>query len=136
VGGYEMIVVDTHIILWNALKPELLSGKAEKAILAANNSDGIIFCEISLWEIAMLMHKERLSIDIEYTEFIQLIIESNKYVFRGITPEIAWLSTGLFSDNNKDPADRIIAATSIIENANLVTADNELRQSKKVATIW
>jgi len=84
----------------------------------------------------MLMHKERLSIDIEYTEFILLILESNKYVFRGITPEIAWLSTGLFSDNNKDPVDRIIAATSIIENANLVTADNELRQSKKVATIW
>jgi len=131
-----MIVVDTHIIIWNALKPEMLSGKAEKAISAANNSDGIIFCEISLWEIAMLMHKERLSIDIEYTEFILLILESNKYVFRGTTPEIAWLSTGLFSDNNKDPADRIIAATSIIENANLVTADNELRQSKKVATIW
>jgi len=131
-----MIVVDTHIIIWNALKPEMLSGKAEKAISAANNSDGIIFCEISLWEIAMLMHKERLSIDIEYTEFIQLILESNKYVFRGITPEIAWLSTGFFSDNNKDPADRIIAATSIIENANLVTADNELRQSKKVATLW
>jgi len=131
-----MIVVDTHIIIWNALKPEMLSGKAEKAISAANNSDGIIFCEISLWEIAMLMHKERLSIDIEYTEFIQLILESNKYVFRGITPEIAWLSTGLFSDNNKDPADRIITATSIIENANLVTADNELRKSKKVATIW
>jgi len=131
-----MIVVDTHIIIWNALKPEMLSGKAEKAISAANNSDGIIFCEISLWEIAMLMHKERLSIDIEYTEFIQLILESNKYVFRGITPEIAWLSTALFSDNNKDPADRIIAATSIIENANLVTADNGLRRSKKVATIW
>ena len=131
-----MIVVDTHIIIWNALKPEMLSGKAEKAISAANNSDGIIFCEISLWEIAMLMQKERLSIDIEYTEFIQLILESNKYVFRGITPEIAWLSTGLFSDNNKDPADRIIAATSIIENASLVTADKELRKSKKVATIW
>ncbi len=131
-----MIVVDTHIIIWNALKPEMLSGKAEKAISAANNSDGIIFCEISLWEIAMLMHKGRLSIDIEYTEFIQLILESNKYVFRGITPEIAWLSTDLFSDNNKDPADRIIAATSIIENAKLVTADKEIRQSEKVATIW
>jgi PIN domain nuclease of toxin-antitoxin system len=92
-----MIVVDTHIIIWNALKPEMLSGKAEKAISAANNSDGIIFCEISLWEIAMLMQKERLSIDIEYTEFIQLILESNKYVFRGITPEIAWLSTGFMA---------------------------------------
>ena len=131
-----MIVVDTHIIIWNALKPEMLSGKAEKAISAANNSDGIIFCEISLWEIAMLMHKGRLSIDIAYAEFIQLIVESNKYVFQGITPEIAWLSTDLFSDIEKDPVDRIIAATSIIENADLVTADKELRQSKEVATIW
>jgi len=131
-----MIVVDTHIIIWNALKPEMLSKKAEKAISAANNSDGIIFCEISLWEIAMLMHKGRLSIDVEYLEFIKLILESNEYVFLGITPEIAELSTDLFSDNNKDPADRIIAATSIIENAELVTADKKLRQSKKVATIW
>ncbi|MDF1593984.1 MAG: type II toxin-antitoxin system VapC family toxin [Desulfobacterales bacterium] len=131
-----MIVVDTHIIIWNALKPEMLSEKAEEAISAANNSDGIIFCEISLWEIAMLMHKGRLRIDIEYLKFIKLILESNKYVFRGITPEIAELSTDLFSDNNKDPADRIIAATSIIENAKLVTVDKKLRQSIKVATIW
>jgi PIN domain nuclease of toxin-antitoxin system len=136
VGGYEVIVVDTHIIIWNALKPERLSRKAEQAISASNNSDGIIFCEISLWEIAMLMHKGRLSIDIEYLEFIKLILESNKYIFLGITPEIAGLSTDLFSDNNKDPADRIIAATSIIENAKLFTADKKLRQSKKVATIW
>jgi PIN domain nuclease of toxin-antitoxin system len=131
-----MIVADTHIIIWNALKPEMLSRKAEKAILAANNSDGIIFCDISLWEIAMLMHKGRLSIDVEYLEFIKLILESNNYVYRGITPEIARLSAELFSDNNKDPADRIIAATSIIENAKLVTADKKLRQSGKVTTIW
>ncbi|MBW2251281.1 MAG: type II toxin-antitoxin system VapC family toxin [Deltaproteobacteria bacterium] len=131
-----MIVVDTHIILWNALKPEMLSRKAKKAISAANNSDGIIFCDISLWEIAMLMHKGRLSIDVEYLEFIKLVSESNNYVYRGITPEIARLSAKLFSDNNKDPADRIIAATSIIENAKLVTADKKLRQSRKVTTIW
>jgi len=131
-----MIVVDTHIIIWKALKPEMLSPRAEKAISAANNSDGIIFCDISLWEIAMLMHKGRLNIDIEYLEFIKLVLESNNYVYRGITPEIAGLSARLFSDNNKDPADRIIAATSIIENAKLVTADKKLRQSKKVTTIW
>jgi len=131
-----MIVADTHIIIWNALKPEMLSRKAEKAISAANKSDGIIFCDISLWEIAMLMHKGRLSIDVEYLEFIKLILESNNFVYRGITPEIARLSANLFSDNNKDPADRIIAATSIIENAKLVTADKKLRQSGKVTTIW
>ena len=131
-----MIVVDTHIIIWNALKPEMLSRKAEKAISAANNSDGIIFCDISLWEIAMLMYKGRLSIAVEYLKFIELILESDKYIIRGITPEIAGLSARLYSDHNKDPADRIIAATSIIENAKLVTADKKLRQSKKVTTIW
>ena len=118
------------------MKPEMLSKKAEKAISEANDLDGIIFCEISLWEIAMLMHKRRFSIDIKYQEFIKLILESNKYVFYGITPEIAELSTDLFSAINKDPADRIIAATSIIEKAKLVTADKKLRGSKKVSTIW
>jgi PIN domain nuclease of toxin-antitoxin system len=131
-----MIVADTHIIIWNALKPEMLSRRAEKAISAANNSDGIICCDISLWEIAMLMHKGRLNIDVEYLEFIKLVLESSNYVYRGITPGIAELSAKLFSDNVKDPADRIIGATSIIENAKLVTADKKLRQSKKLTTIW
>jgi len=131
-----MIVADTHVIIWNALKPKMLSKKAKKEILAANDSDGIIFCEISLWEIAMLMHKGRLSIDAKYLDFITLVLESNRYVLRGITPEIAELSTKLFHDDNKDPADRIIAATSIVENAKLLTADKKLWQSKKVVTIW
>ncbi|MBW2194410.1 MAG: type II toxin-antitoxin system VapC family toxin, partial [Deltaproteobacteria bacterium] len=94
------------------------------------------FCEICLWEIAMLIKKERLRIDVGYQEFIRLVSESNKYVFRGITPEIAELSTDLLSGSNKDPADSIIAATSIVEKATLVTADNKLRQSKRITTIW
>ncbi|CAB1079053.1 hypothetical protein D1AOALGA4SA_6769 [Olavius algarvensis Delta 1 endosymbiont] len=58
------------------------------------------------------------------------------YIFKGINPQIAELSTELFSTTNKDPADRIISATAVIENANLVTSDKILRRSKKVQTIW
>jgi len=79
----------------------------------------------------MLIHKGRLSIDVRISGIHKLILESNEYILLGITPEIAELSTDLFSDNNKDPADRIIAATSIIENAKLITADKKLRQSPK-----
>lgn len=131
-----MIVADTHIIIWNALKPERLSQKANEAISSANKEEGIIFCEISLWEIAMLIKKGRVSIEIGYQEFIKLVLESNNYVLRGITPEIAELSAQLLPHINGDPADRIIAATSIIENAKLVTADKKLRQSRKIVTIW
>ncbi len=72
-----MIVADTHIIIWDALKPALLSAKAKKAIAKANNEDGIIFCEISLWEIAMLMKKGRFLVDAGYREFIRLVSFSN-----------------------------------------------------------
>mgnify|MGYP001818995042 FL=1 len=131
-----MIVADTQVIIWDALKPELLSPRAKKAIREANRLDGIIFCEISLWEIAMLMKKRRLSVDVNYQEFIRLVSDSNNYIFKGISPQIAELSTHLFSTTNKDPADRIISATAIIERANLVTSDKILRRSKKIHTIW
>ena len=131
-----MIVADTHVIIWDALKPDLLSPSAKNAIVEANRLDGIIFCEISLWEIAMLMKKKRLSVDVSYQKFIRLVSESNNYIFKGINPKIAELSTQLFSTTNKDPADRIISATAIIEKANLVTSNKILRRSKMIQTIW
>jgi len=131
-----MITIDTHVILWDALKPNMLTSKARKAIEVANRSDGIIFCEISLWEIAMLISKRRIEIEASFPEFINLVKAANHYVFYGITPEIAERSTQLPAELNLDPVDRIIAATSIITNTRLVTADRNLRRSKKIKTIW
>jgi PIN domain nuclease of toxin-antitoxin system len=131
-----MITVDTHIIIWGALKPELLSKKAKRALDKANETTGIIFCEISLWEIAMLIKKKRLAIDVSYLEFINLLKVSNNYVFKGISPEIAELSTNLPTAINQDPADRIICATSIITNTHLVTSDRNLIKSAEIKTIW
>jgi PIN domain nuclease of toxin-antitoxin system len=42
-GVAVMIVLDTHIIVWDALNPEKLSEKAKEAIYRANEEDGIIF---------------------------------------------------------------------------------------------
>ena len=131
-----MIVVDTHVVVWDALKPEKLSRRAKKAIAEANEGDGIIFCDISLWEIAMLMHKGRISVDIDYLQFIKLVFDSNNYILKSISPEIADLSSRLFQNVNKDPADRIIAATAIFNNLELITYDKSMRQSRKVKTIW
>ena len=131
-----MITVDTHVIIWDALSPALLSKAARKAIDRANETDGIIFCEISLWEIAMLMKKKRLVIDISYIEFINLIKASNYYVFKGLSPEAADLSANLPPEISEDPADRIICATSIVNKSNLVTANKNLRKARTVSTIW
>jgi len=131
-----MIVADTHVIIWGALKPELLSPAARDAIARANDEDGIIFCEISLWEIAMLIQKKRLQLAVNYQAFIKLILQSNNYILQGITPEIAELSTLFPSMVNKDPADRLIAATAMAKKVVLVTADKNLRQAESVTTLW
>ncbi|NHQ61237.1 type II toxin-antitoxin system VapC family toxin [Chlorobium sp. BLA1] len=136
-GGREgVITVDTHIILWDALQPELLSNKAKSALQKANDSDGILFCSISLWEIAMLMKKKRVEIDLSYVELIDLLKAANNYVFQEITPEIAQLSATLPASINSDPADRIISASSLVTQTPLVTADRNLRAASMLHTIW
>ncbi len=131
-----MITLDTHVIIWDALKPEKISRRARRMIDQANEVGEIFIADISLWEIAMLMHKNRLVIDTSFTEFIQLIRAANQYTFASISPEIADLSVSIGSSLNLDPADRLICATSIVKGAPLITADSNLRSSKFVKTIW
>ncbi len=69
-------------------------------------------------------------------EFIDLILQSNNYILKGITPEIADISVNMPEYINQDPADGIICATSLVYKAPLVTADKNLLLAKDIITIW
>ena len=112
--------------------PEELSRRAKKAI----DSNELIISDISLWEIAMLIKSRRIQIDSTYKEYIALVLNSFDLAIKPITPEISDLAVNFNTSVNKDPADRIISATSIIEKAPLVTRDVNLRKSRTVSTIW
>lgn len=131
-----MIAVDTHILIWDALSPERLSSAAVDAITTANKTDGIIVADISLWEISMLIQKERVQVSADCLSFLNLIVQANQIHVRAITPRIATLSTLLLSTINADPADRLIVATALTEHVSLVTADKNLRNSDEIVTIW
>ena len=53
-----------------------------------------------------------------------------------LTPLIAVKATQLGNHFPGDPADRVIAATSIVESAPLVTKDSRVHASGAVAVIW
>jgi PIN domain nuclease of toxin-antitoxin system len=129
-----MIVLDTCAIIWDALDPSRLTPKAEKAI--AQNADELVICDISIWEIAMLIKRKRLVIDLDTSGFINLLLQSRNFRIQEITPEIAELSVNFSSEVNNDPADRLIAATSILRSAPIVTADRNLRKATVIETIW
>lgn len=131
-----MIVIDTHVIIWDALRPGMVSEKARDAIRAANKGDGILFSEISLFEIGLLMREGALSVSVSYREFIDLVLNSNQYVLSRITPEVADTASRLPGMNGIDLVDRIICATAIHHGAALITADRHLIGSEYVRTIW
>jgi len=131
-----MILLDTHILIWDALVPERLSTKAKQAIAQANQTDGMLIADITLWEIAMLIQKRQVQIDTDCQSFIQLLLQANRIDVRSISPKIAALSVQLSNSINKDPADRLIVATAVVENVSLVTADRDLRSATQIATIW
>ena len=129
-----MILLDTCAIIWDALDAGKLSPDAKNSI-ELNHSE-LIICDISIWEIAMLIKRKRLVLDATASGFINLLLQSRNYFIQEITPEIAELSVNFGSEINNDPADRLIAATSILGNAPIVTADENLRGATMVETIW
>ncbi len=131
-----MIVLDTHVLIWDALTPERLSEPARTAIAQANQSDGVIICDISVWEIALLLQKGRLQVQTDPLTFINLVLQANKARVQAITPFIAILATQFPAQINQDPADRLIAATTLAEHATLVTADRNLQAANLIPTLW
>ncbi len=129
-----MIVLDTCAIIWDALETSELSPLATKAIKDAKNE--LIICDISFWEISMLIKRKRLEVGDTASSFIKILLQSRSFHIQEITPEIAELSVNLGAEINNDPADRLIAATSILRNAPVVTADQNLRDATLLETIW
>lgn len=131
-----MILMDSCAIIWDALEPSKLSEKALSAIEKADKHNALIISDISIWEISMLIKKRRLEIDSTAANFLNLFLQTRSISIQSISPEIAELSVNFGSEINNDPADRIIAATSVVHNAQLVTADENLRASELLDTIW
>ena len=84
----------------------------------------------------MEIKRKRLEVDDTVSGFISLLLQSRNFHIQEITPEIAGLSVNLGPEINSDPADRLIAATSILKNAPIITADQNLIQATLVETIW
>ncbi len=130
-----MIVLDTHALVYDALDPARLTVRARKAIDHATENRELACSDISLWEIAMLIARERLDPGMDPRQFLDDVITLRRIEVLPITPAIAVLSqSDTFSHG--DPADRLIAATAMLHKASLVTADSRLRKIREISTIW
>lgn len=130
-----MILLDTHVVVWLALEPERISKDAQAAIdEARQNEDGLAICGVTLLEIATSYGKGRISLAMSLESFLRDIEE--RFVALPISARACARMVTLPASYPKDPADRVIGATALVEGLALVTADIAIRRVKVVRTIW
>ena len=130
-----MILLDTNVVLWLTADPAKLSSEAKKAIQEARkNQESLAICDITLLELATLANKGRLQMNITLETFLQEV--EARFTVLPISWRACARTMELPASYPRDPADRIIGATALVEGLSLLTADREIRRSKALHTIW
>ncbi len=128
----KSILLDTHVLIFDALFPDKLSPNAIKFLSQAEK----LYCaDISLWEITMLLSKGRVKVDVTVEDFLKDLLLSRAIEVLPITPSIAsasqrWLNL------HKDPSDLLIAATALCHEIPLLTKDEILHTLSEIKCIW
>jgi PIN domain nuclease of toxin-antitoxin system len=116
-----MLNLDTHVLL-HALAGRL---RPRETQLLADDSWSI--SAICLWEISKLSQLGRIELDLDAVELTRTLARIQTWP---VSFEVCRAIRRL--DFRGDPADELIAATSIVHNVPLLTRDRRIRQSRVV----
>jgi PIN domain nuclease of toxin-antitoxin system len=130
-----VILLDTHVVVWLAFDEAQLSKNAKAAISdARQKGDGLAISDITLLELATLSNKGRIHLDVSLESFLREV--ESRFIVLPTSGRACVRVLALPAAYPKDPADRIIGATALVEGLPLLTADRQIRRSRALHTIW
>jgi PIN domain nuclease of toxin-antitoxin system len=113
------LLLDTHLLLWAAGRPDLLSGAAR--VLLDDPDNALLFSAASLWEVTIKRGLGRHDFAVD-PRLLRRGLLDNGYSELAITSDHA-IAVDLLPPIHKDPFDRILIAQSMVEAITLLTAD-------------
>jgi PIN domain nuclease of toxin-antitoxin system len=121
------LVLDTHVWIWvmEGVRSEL-STATIALIEEAGGRSQLAVSVLSVWEVAMLEAKRRITLSRSIDEWVNAALTAPGTRLVELTPEIALESTRLPAELHGDPADRIIVATTRVVGGTLITCDDRI----------
>ena len=122
------LLLDTHVLLWATLRPQLLPDQLQSQLL--NPEHTLILSAATAWELSIKHHLGKLP------EAAPLLAFSE--VARQLGAEILSISAvhavhaGALAWAHRDPFDRMLVAQAQLEGCRLVTLDDQIRDFASV----
>ena len=129
------IVLDTHILVYWCVEPERLSAPQQHAVQTIGRDNPALVADVSLWEISALQSSGRLLLDIPLLQWLSKATAAPLVRVAEITPNVADEVLNIDDWENRDPADRLIVATTRVFGASLLTNDAMIRGAGLVAVV-
>ncbi len=126
------LLLDTHIWLWSFLEPARLTRRVGAALSDRQNE--LWLSPISTLELVNLVTKDRVRLDAELATWVRWALGEVPFRQAPLTHEVAIRTTEIHLPHG-DPADIVLAATAVVYDLTLVTADDRLIRSKSCAVL-
>jgi PIN domain nuclease of toxin-antitoxin system len=117
------LLLDTHIFLWSLLEPERLVPQVAAALQDPANE--LWLSPVSTWEALLLAERGRVSLEPTPIDWVRSALRKTPLREAPLVHEAA-IQSRLVRLPHGDPVDRFLAATAVIYELTLVTADERL----------
>ncbi len=114
-----ILLLDTHLLLWAAGKPDRLSPEATELLMDPANE--LWFSSASLWEITIKRSLDRMDFRVDPRRLWRMLL-AHGYRELAISSEHT-IAVGALPPPHKDPFDRLLIAQAHVEKITLLTAD-------------
>ncbi|OKH29733.1 twitching motility protein PilT [Calothrix sp. HK-06] len=126
------LLLDTHVLIWLAVNPELLSEKVSNLLTDDNNF--WVLSIASVWEIQIKVQLSKLDLPVSVPELIASQQEVNDMQILPIELSHVYALKDL-PNHHRDPFDRIIIAQAIFEKMPILSVDEAIG-NYPVEKIW